>query len=231
MGRLRTLVYAAGLVASPLMFAMYWVLYPAYGDLRAADLVADIGSAPGRAQVADAFAFVAVFLAVPGALAYLRVLVARSPRLARIGCALTITGWIAVLVLLMTDVAARELAARPELFVALYGSPEVTVLSVLAALHIVGGVVIGVALVRSRLVRRPLAVAATLAPVVHLASNLAGLLWIDVACWVVLAVTGVVVLPRLTRLVAADEAVLRGEQGGGGPGTDSDLGVHVLHVT
>jgi hypothetical protein len=215
MRRIRTVLYAAGLVGSPLLFGAYWLLYPAYGDLAAADIVADSGAAPGRTEIADACAFAAVFLAVPGALGYLRALVERSPRLARTGCALAVLGWMAVLPLLVLDVVARELAATPALFIATYHSTAVVVLSAVAALHVVGGVVIGVALVRTRLVPRSLGVAAALAPLVHLASNLAGLLWVDVLCWLVAAVTGMVVVPGLARLVAADEAVLRGDESAG----------------
>jgi hypothetical protein len=231
MRRLRFLGYAAGLVASPLVLAAYWVLYPAYGDLHAADIVAHIGASPGRTQVADACAFAAVFLAVPGTLAYLRVLAARSPRLGRVGAVLALVGWMAVLPLLMMDVVARELAADPELFRAVYTSPTVTILSAVATLHVVGGLLIGIGLVRTRVVPRLLGVAAACAPVVHLASNVAGLLWLDVASWLVPAVTGVVLLPRVARLVAADESVLGGEQGGRRPRPDADLGVNVFDVT
>jgi hypothetical protein len=224
-------VYAAGLVASPLLLAVYWVLYPAYGEIHGADILRDIGAAPDRTAVADVFAFASCFLAVPAALGYLRVLVGRAPWLSRVGSSLLVVGWMAVLASLVLDVAARELSAEPSRFEALYASPAVQALSALASLHIVGGVLIGVALIRTRVVPRWLAVAATLAPVVHLTSNLAGLLWVDVATWVVTAATGIAVLPRLARLVAADEAVPGGEQGRGSPRADADLGVHVLDVT
>jgi hypothetical protein len=230
MRRLRLTTYAAGLVASPLLFAAYWVLYPAYGELHAADVLADIGAAPDRALLADAFAFSAVFLAVPGVLAFVRALDGPAPRLAGFGGALSILGWLAVLPTLVMDLAARELTADPHAFAALYGSPGVTTLNALAGLHIIGGVVIGAALVRTRLVPRGLAVAATLAPVVHLAANLGGLLWLDVAAWLVLAATGAAVLPGLARLVAADEAVPGRVERGRRPRADADLGVDVLDV-
>jgi hypothetical protein len=230
MGRARLLGYAAGLVACPLLLAVYWLLNPAYGDLQAADIAVDIGGAPGRTRVADMFAFTAVFLAVPGTLAYLRLLTARAPVVGRIGCWLAVVGWVAVLPLLVMDVVAGELSASPDMFEAIYDSTPMVLLSAIATLHVVGGVLIGVALVRTRLVPRPLAVAAALAPVVHLASNLAGLLWVDIASWLVVAATGLAVLPGLARLVAADESLLRGEQGGPRPRPDPDLGVDVLHV-
>jgi hypothetical protein len=231
MRRLRLTTYAAGLVAGPLLFATYWVLYPAYGDLRGAELLADIGAAPGRTLLADAFAFPAVFLAVPGTLGYLRALDGRAPRLAGVGAAVSILGWMAVLPPLTLDLVARELRDDPARFDAIFTSPAVTVLNAVAGLHVVGAVLIGLALVRTRIVAQPLAVAATAAPRVHLGSNLAGLLWLDVAAWLVIAATGVAVLPGLARLVAADEAVPRRVEGGPGPRADADLGVDVLDVS
>jgi uncharacterized protein (DUF983 family) len=47
-------------------------------------------------------------------------------------------------------------------------------LSAVTSLHVVGSVLIGVALVRTRLVARPLGVAFTVAAPTHLAANLAG---------------------------------------------------------
>lgn len=195
--RFRLTLDAAGLVASPLLFAAYWILFPAYGDLHASDFLADISGAPDRALVADGFAFTAVFLAVPGVLAYLRALDGRAPRLAASGGALSVLGWLAVLPTLTMDLAARELGAEPAAFTDLFTSPGITTLNALAGLHIVGAVLIGIALVRTRLVPRGLAIAATLAPVVHLAANLSSLLWVDVATWLVVAATGVAVLAEL----------------------------------
>ena len=231
MRRVRMLVYAAGLVGSPLLMVVYWLLYPAYGDLRATDIVADIGAAPDRAAVADVFGFTAVFLAVPAALGYLRALVGPAPRLARTGAALSVVGWMAVLPLVVMDVVAHELAGEPVLFDAIYTSTAMQTLSAVASVHVAGGVLIGVALVRTRLVPRWLGVAATLVPAVHLTSNLAGLLWVDVASWLVAAATGVALLPRLARLVTADEAVPRGKESGRRTRPDVDLGVDVLDVT
>ena len=231
MRRVRMVVYGAGLVGSPLLLIAYWVLYPAYGDLSSADIVSDIGASPGRTALADVFAVIAIFLTVPGSLAYLRTLVSTAPWLGRVGATLSLVGWMAILPLVVMDVVARELAAEPRLFDAVYTSPTVVVLSGVATVHVVGGVLIGVGLVRTRLVPRALALAATVAPVAHLASNLAGVLWVDVASWLVAAATGVAVLPKLARLVAADESVTGGEQRRRGSGADTDLGVDVLDVT
>jgi hypothetical protein len=76
---------------------------------------------------------------------------------------------------------------------------------ILAGLHIVGGVLIGVALVRTRLVPLPLAVAATAAPAVHLAANLSGQFWLDATAWIVVATAGGVVAAGLLRGPGEDQ--------------------------
>jgi membrane protein implicated in regulation of membrane protease activity len=77
------------------------------------------------------------------------------------------------------------------------GSPLVVALNAAASLHIIGGVVLGVALMRSKLAPRWLAIGATIAPVIHLASNLAGQLWLDSITWVVVAAAYAFVIPTL----------------------------------
>jgi hypothetical protein len=58
-------------------------------------------------------------------------------------------------------------------------------------------VLIGVALVRTRLVALPLGVAFTVAGPTHLAANVAGQLWVDVATWLVTAAAGAAVAAHL----------------------------------
>lgn len=205
---LHFLVSALGLVASPLLILLYWVLYPAYGDVHGADVFAAIAAAPGRAQVADVVLLVGGLLAVAGALAYLNVLVSRAPWLSRIGAGFVITGWIAVMVLLMLDVVAEQPGTTQQLFDAVYTSPTVLLLNALAALHVIGSVLLGAALLRTRLVPRPLAAAGTAAPIVHFVSNVSGLLWVDAMTWVVLAVLGLQVMGVSTAL-ADDGGALR----------------------
>jgi hypothetical protein len=103
----------------------------------------------------------------------------------------------------MTDVLAVEIAHRGvtdalvQLFKDLLSSPFVIALNATASLHIIGGVLIGVALWRSGLIPRSLAIAATAAPPVHLAANLAGLLWLDSVTWVVVAAAFAGAIPLL----------------------------------
>ena len=203
--RLRTSLYALGLVASPLLILGYWCLYPAYGDVHGADVFADISAAPGRTHLADGVMLVGCLLAVAGALAYLQALVAAAPRLARVGATCTVVGWVAVLALLVLDVVAAQGTTTARSFEAVYSDPLVITLNALAALHLLGGVLIGVALLRTRLVPRGLAAAGAVAPVVHFVSNVSGLLWVDAATWLVTAALGAAVLRLLLHHEAAQK--------------------------
>jgi hypothetical protein len=201
--RLRRRVLAISMVSSPLLILIYWLLYPAYGHIHADEILRAISDDPGRTQLSDAFAFSGAFLAVPWSLGYLEVLRDRSARLAMIGAAMTMVGWIAVIATLMTDVVAVELGGQGQLFERVYASGFSTAMNALASMHIVGAVLLGIALTRSRLVPRWLGVAFTLAAPVHLASNLSGLLWIDAVTWLLVAAVGVLLAPHVSRELPA----------------------------
>jgi len=194
---MRRLTLTAGLIGSPLFLLAYFVTYPAYGAVHGDDLARAVSSAQTQTQIADLFAYTGVFLAVPATLAFMLVLRPRSPRLAAIGGSLAILGWVALSSALTLDLAAVEIGDQPTLFQRLYENPVVVTLNSLAGLHILGAVLIGMALVRTRVLPRPLALAMTAAPVVHLASNLAGRLWLDALTWLVTALGGGVIASRL----------------------------------
>ncbi len=204
--RARNLIAAASLVLFPLLILMYWVLYPAYGILdAAAGLRAIDGHGPITA-VSDAFAMAGIFLSVPAILALMRVLGGRSPRLTLLGGGLSLVGWIALVGLIIGDVVATQMveqgpltASVVDLYSHIMNSPMMIALTVIALLHVVGGILIGVALWRSRLVPKWAAIVATITPPVHLASNLAGLLWIDSATWVALSAAFACVVPLVLR--------------------------------
>jgi hypothetical protein len=210
MERIRALGSAGSLVASPLLILAYWLAYPAYGELAADDILRAVDREPSMTAVSDVFMALGALLAVPASLALMRVLRGSTPRLAFLGGTLSVVGWIAVEVLLMTDVIAVEIANQgppsdelDPFFDDLLTNPFVIALNVAASLHLIGGVLIGLALLRSRLIPRWLAIGATLAPPVHLAANLAGQLWLDSITWVVFAAAYAWVIP----VVLADDSL------------------------
>jgi len=193
--RVRQLVSAVSLVLFPLLILVYWLLYPAYGVLDSAALLRAIDGHAARTAIADIFVFAGAFLAAPATLALMRVLDARSPRLAAIGGAMHLIGWIAIIgVVTGGDVVVVEMVTggtpSPEivqLYRRLVISAPLIALNIIATLHVIGGTMLGVALWRTRIVPLWAAVAATLAQPIHLVANIAGILWIDAMTWIALA--------------------------------------------
>ncbi len=183
----------------------YWLTYPAYGELSGEGIIRTVARDPSMTAVSDAFAFVGALLAIPASLALIRVLRKATPNLALLGGSLNLLGWVAVSILLMTDVVATEIAQlgptaeTTVLFKHLLANPLVLALNVAATLHIAGAIVIGVALLRGKLIPRPLAIGAVVAGPIHLAANLSGLLWVDSITWVVLAIAYGYLTPRVLR--------------------------------
>ena len=109
--RVSQTVSAASLVLFPLAILTYWLLYPAYGLLDSAAALRAIDGHAARTATADVFVFTGAFLAAPATLALMRVLNARSPRLAAIGGALHLLGWIAIIGVVMGDVIAVQMVS------------------------------------------------------------------------------------------------------------------------
>ena len=205
MERFRARASAASLVASPLLILAYWLTYPAYGELRSERVFAAIQGDPSMTGLADLLAFLGALLAVPASFALMRALTGATPALAWLGGSLSALGWIAVSILLMTDVLAIEMAEQGvsassvQLFSSVTTNPLVIALNVTASLHVVGAVLIGIALVRAKLIPRGLAIAATVAAPVHVAANVSGLLWLDSITWLVIATAYGFVIPVILR--------------------------------
>jgi len=192
--RMRQTTLAVSLVMFPLSILAYWLLYPAYGLLDSVAALRAIDGHAARTATSDVFAFSGAFLAVPATLALMRVLNARSPRLAAIGGAMHLLGWIAIIGLLMGDVIAVQMVSGGtpapdvvQLYRRIMSSPPVIALSIIATLHVIGGQRLGIALWRTRVVPLWAGVAATLAQPIHFVSNIAGILWIDAMTWIALA--------------------------------------------
>jgi len=192
--RMRQTTLAVSLVMFPLSILAYWLLYHAYGLLDSVAALRAIDGHAARTATSDVFAFSGAFLAVPATLALMRVLNARSPRLAAIGGAMHLLGWIAIIALLMGDVIAVQMVSGGtpapdvvQLYRRIMSSPPVIALSIIATLHVIGGPMLGIALWRTRVVPLWAGVAATLAQPIHFVSNIAGILWIDAMTWIALA--------------------------------------------
>lgn len=189
-------VIATGaLVGYPLSIFMYWLLYPAYGKSGATAILRAIDGHAPATTAADVFAFTGAFLAVPASLTLMTLLLDRGSRIGWVGGLLSALGWIAVIGLLMLDVVAVEMTrgsgptqAMVHVFHSVLNSPLTIAMEVLATLHVVGGVLIGVGLIRTRVIGLAAAIVATVTPPIHLASNLAGVLWLDELTWLALAV-------------------------------------------
>jgi len=196
MERLRRILLATGIVGSPLLILAYWLTYPAYGELHADAVARAIAADPGMTRVADMFGLAGTLLAVPWALAYVDLIGDRSRRLALLGGGLSVLGWMALVGVYTIDAVAIELADHPDLFEQVYADGFVVALNAIASLHIVGAVLLGVAVTRSGLVPRWVGIALVVAAPVHLAANLGGLLAVDAMTWVVTAAVGIVLLQR-----------------------------------
>jgi len=189
-------VIAAGaLVGYPLSLFMYWLLYPAYGKSGATAILRAIDGHAAATTAADVFAFAGAFLAVPASLVLMTLFLDRGSRIGWVGGLLSALGWIAVVGLLMLDVVAVEMTrgsgptqAGVQLFHNVLNSPLTIAMEVVATLHVLGGVLIGVGLIRTRVIGLAPAIVATVTPPIHLASNLAGVLWLDELTWLALAV-------------------------------------------
>ena len=192
--RVRQTVWAVSLVLFPLLILTYWLLYPAYGLLDSVATLRAIDGHAARTATADVFVFTGAFLAAPATLALMRVLSARSPKLATIGGAMHLLGWVAIIGVVMGDVIAVQMVnggtLSPEivqLYQRIMSSAPVIALNIIATLHVIGGTILGIALWRTRVVPVWAAVAATLAQPIHFVSNIAGILWIDAMTWIALA--------------------------------------------
>ena len=218
--RVSQTVLAVSLVLFPLSILTYWPLYPAYGLLDPVAALRAIDGHAARTATSDIFVFIGAFLAVPATLALMRVLNARSPKLAAVGGAMHLLGWIAIIALVMGDVIAVEMVRggtpSPDtvhLYRRIMISPPVIALNVIATLHVIGGPLLGIALWRTRVVPLWAGVAATLAQPIHFVSNIAGILWIDEMAWIALAASFACVAAVVLRS-PADAAVERAQDDG-----------------
>jgi hypothetical protein len=197
---------AVALVTYPILIFAYWLLFPAYGKSGANAILHAIDGHTTRTQAADAFALAGALLAVPASLLLMGLLRKHRSLIGWVGGLLSAVGWIALMGVLMLDIVAVEAtrgsgptAATARLYHDVLTSPLTIGLEAVATLHVVGGALVGVGLVRTRPIGMTAAVVATLAPPLHLASNVAGVVWLDEATWIALAIVYALVAHTVLR--------------------------------
>ena len=221
--RVKQTVWAGSLVLFPLAILVYWLLYPAYGLIDSVAALHAIEGHGARTAMADVFVFTGAFLAAPATLALMHVLSSRSPKLATIGGAMHLIGWIAIIGVVMGDVIAVEIVAGGapsadivQLYRRIMSSAPVIALNIIATLHVIGGILLGIALWRTHVVPLWAGVAATFAQPIHFASNIAGILWIDAMTWIALAAAFGAVAAVVLRTSADAAAERAGDDRGAG---------------
>lgn len=199
--RVRAWVLAANLVLSPWFVLVCWLTGPGCDKVQSEEID---GWHAAAAQSAVIWIFAGALLSLPATLALMQVLRDRSPRVARVAGSLTLVSWVAVIALSTSDLLAVDLVklgGPSPLFATLLGNlGSITLivgLDVLATLHVVGGVMLGWALIRARVIPRVIAVMATLAPPIRFVVKLDGSLSVNALTWLVLATAGTLVTRAL----------------------------------
>lgn len=170
----RRLAAAACLVLGPVLLTIGFAVLPWHPndetvlqslDATAANLTAT--------QVGDLLAFFGILLMVPATLAVMRAVGRGAPVLGLVGGALSIAGFVAGMITVVSDqfliALADDAALRPAAAAALDASPAWVlnvVLVVFLAGMLIGGTVLGVALLRARILPTWAAVAVIAAPAV-----------------------------------------------------------------
>ena len=93
-----------------------------------------------------------------------------------------------------------------DLYRNIVNSPTMIALESIVLLHVVGGMLLGIALWRTKIVPRWAGVAATITPPIHLVSNIAGVLWLDALTWIALSAALACVAPLVINGVSVTKA-------------------------
>ena len=155
-------------------------------------------------KITKAFGLAACLLAVPATLAVVTLTADNAPRLAFSGGVMHAVGWIAVFALLLMDVVAVQIAlpgppsaALGDLFVRIMNSSTVIALNILATFHLVGGIVLGIAIWKTPGFPRWAALIWIVGGPVHFLSNINGMLLVDELTWIALIAANIPVIQLL----------------------------------
>ena len=165
-------IAAVALVGYPLLMFVYRLLYPAYGKSGATAILRAIDGHVAGTMAADVFALAGAFLAVPASMALMTLLLDGHSRIGWVGGLLSAFGWIALVGVLMPDVVAVEITRGSgptptmiHVFHDVLTSPLTIALEAVATLHVAGGTLIGVGLIRTNLIGLAPAIVAAVTPI------------------------------------------------------------------
>lgn len=218
--RFRRIAGAASLVLGPLLLTIGFAVLPWHpNDETELESLTTTASHLTATQIGDLLAFLGILLMVPATLAVMRAVDRRAPVLGLVGGVLSIAGFVAGMIAVVNDqvviALADEADLRPAAAAALDSSPAWVlnvVLVVFLAGMMIGGIVLGVALLRAKVVPTWAAVAVLAAPLVSLAAHIVDVKAIDVVSGLMTTAAYALLAQRL--LVTDDAAWDAGEVAG-----------------
>jgi hypothetical protein len=194
-GRGAAVVLALLMPVGPALVAALRGLLPTFTSDGATQMAAAVARSPGRQSAVLWLGYLAVLTLVPGVLAAAALARHGAPRLAAWAVALLVPAYLSMGALLTGDAvlwsgqrAGLSTASTGLLYDHLHPSIDVAV-AVFVVGHVVGTVLLGLALLRSRAIRAPFAWALTVSQPLHLvAFVILGVQALDVAAWMLTTV-------------------------------------------
>lgn len=211
MSRIGGVVALVGATAAELVWQ---VVTPVVEGTPAADQVAAAAAHPGRMQV-SVWLDLLLLLAIPSALYIGAVAGGRSSRLATVGASLAFVTALGAGYILATDLMVAEVArggGGPEQAAAIdafqFGTISTVLLVAYLAGHLVGYVLLAVALFRARAIPTWAAAALGLAPIVQIAGDAAGIGAVSTVADALALVGAVACALVWARRTASDDGIL-----------------------
>lgn len=220
--RFRRLAGAACLVLGPVLLAIATAVLPWQSDGDTLDTLNLTGANITATQIGDLLVFAGILAMIPATLAIMRALHRGAPVLGLVGGTLSIGGLVGGMLLVVSDQitigVADAPALRPAVADAVESSPA-WVLNVVLVVFLggllIGGVVLGAGLLRSRIVPAWAGAAVILAPIASILSHVVDRRTVDVAGSVLVVIGYAAVAPRV--LATDDASWEAGEIAGSAP--------------
>ena len=218
--RFRRLASAACLVLGPVLLFIAFAVLPWHpNDETEVESLNSIAANLTATQVGDLLAFLGILAMIPATLAVMRAVDRRAPVLGLVGGCLSIASLVAGMIIVINDQVIIALAdtaeLRPAAADALDSSPAWVINVVLTVFLIgllIGGILLGVALLRSRVIPLWAAVAVIASPVVSIGAHVIDRKAIDAVSALMTVVAYAVLAQRIS--VTDDAAWQAGEVAG-----------------